>query len=658
MSASPPDAAGSRLARCRTLRSTLFGLLLIAATAHPASGSADDASDLLLLSLRDAVALAADGVDGSGTELASWRSREEEGKLWPEIYLRARYSYETSSIVSLSDQAILGPGMDIERSGLELMLRYDLLQYFASQPQIEAATAEERAAQSRLDVTQRQRMVQAAEAYLTTWSARAQLQALRRYEQRQRRFLADRRRAERQGEAPELGVLRAENDIESTRGEISALEQQAAVSEARLRQVIGFPAMPRLALTFDPKELDLGFIDHEKLEDLVAAAEATSPRLEVARAEVESARWQAQAARAASYPNLEVLASYGRAYDSIRSGPDVQAPTDIESSDDRFWVFLNFKIPLFDGGVRKARASQAEAREKGRLWESQDLARELRALVEEEYWSYVGGMSRSRALERQIALAGRERRHAESRTQAGLGDATEILSADARDARFRMEQVRSRADAYRHGIRLAVATGHNPFRLKTASGEDKVPRATGVNRRAAHGRVDRPVLASFASDLPDHPVPLPATETAAQERPQEVQASAPIPEKQAAPPPAVPSPVERPVAPSTPTSVSAKAEVPDLDQGGFGINLSSSLTPPSSSKLPRLAGLGEYRLYTAEYRSKGKVWHRLRLGFFADRAAAEEVRRRVVGDYPGAWVTPVTTEERQESRIRIVSWDE
>jgi hypothetical protein len=104
--------------------------------------------------------------------------------------------------------------------------------------------------------------------------------------------------------------------------------------------------------------------------------------------------------------------------------------------------------------------------------------------------------------------------------------------------------------------------------------------------------------------------------------------------------------------------VSAKAEVPALDEGGFGINLSSSLTPPRPGTLPRPAGLEEYRLYTAEYRANGKVWHRLRLGFFADRAVAEQVRRRVVTTYPGAWITPVTTEERQQSASRIVSWDE
>lgn len=660
MSDSSRDPARSGSAPLRALRSGLLSLLLVTAAGHAASPSADDAPDLLLLSLRDAVALAADGVDGSAIELASWRSREEEGRLWPEIYLRGHYSYDTSSIVSLSDQTILGPGADIERYGLELVLKYDLLQYLESQPLIEAASAEERAAQSRLDVIQRQRMALAAEAYLATWSARAQLQALRRYEQRQQRFLTDRRRAERQGEAPALGVLRAENDIESTRSEMLALEQEAAVSEAQLRRLTGLPATPRLALSFDSKELDLAFIDREKLEGLVAAAEASNPRLAVARAEVESAQWQTQAARAASYPDLELLTSYGRVYESIQNGPDVEPPTDIEWSGDRFWAFLNLKIPLFDGGVRKARTAQAEVREKNRLWETQDLARDLQAVVESEYWSYVGATNRSRSLERQINLAGREGRHAQGRYEVGVGDATEILSADARDARFRMEHVRSRAEAYRHGIRLAVTTGHNPFRLKTPNGKRRASSAAGASADGARGRADKPFVASLASDLPDHPVPLGPAESPAEVPSREVQASAPSGVTQVAAPHPAPASPERPdlVSGAAPAAVSAKAEIPALDEGGFGINLSSSLAPPRPGTLPRPAGLEEYRLYTAEYRANGKVWHRLRLGFFADRAVAEQVRRRVVTTYPGAWITPVTTEERQQSASRIVSWDE
>jgi hypothetical protein len=269
-------------------------------------------------------------------------------------------------------------------------------------------------------------------------------------------------------------------------------------------------------------------------------------------------------------------------------------------------------------------------------------------------------MSRSRALERQVNLAGRERRHAQGRYQVGVGDATEILSADARDAHFRMEQVRSRAEAYRHGIRLAVTTGHNPFRLKSPSGKGKVASAADASTHAARGRLDKPAVASLAPDLPDHPVPLRTAESPADVPSREVQASAPRLTTEVAASPAAPVSAERSdgIPGAAPAAVSAKTEVPALDDGELGINLSSSLTPPQPGTLPRPAGLEEYRLYTAEYHANGKVWHRLRLGFFADRAAAEQVRRRVARAYPGAWITPVTPEERQQSASRIVSWDE
>ncbi len=56
-----------------------------------------------------------------------------------------------------------------------------------------------------------------------------------------------------------------------------------------------------------------------------------------------------------------------------------------------------------------------------------------------------------------------------------------------------------------------------------------------------------------------------------------------------------------------------------------------------------------YRIYTTQFDKDGKTWNRLRLGFFSTRQDAETVLEKLLPYFPGAWATPVSTEERADS---------
>lgn len=80
---------------------------------------------------------------------------------------------------------------------------------------------------------------------------------------------------------------------------------------------------------------------------------------------------------------------------------------------------------------------------------------------------------------------------------------------------------------------------------------------------------------------------------------------------------------------------------------GYAIDLLSSLTPIDLSTLPRRNVLKKYRLYTTRFQKGGKVWLRLRLGFFPSKEAAQKVVVSLQGSFPRARVTKVSRKERE-----------
>ncbi|MEZ5541370.1 MAG: tetratricopeptide repeat protein [Pseudomonadota bacterium] len=81
----------------------------------------------------------------------------------------------------------------------------------------------------------------------------------------------------------------------------------------------------------------------------------------------------------------------------------------------------------------------------------------------------------------------------------------------------------------------------------------------------------------------------------------------------------------------------------------YAINLASSMQPFTAAELPELDILQVYRVYTTEFQKDGKPWSRLRLGFFSSKEEAEQVLQQIGPYFPGAWLTRVSPEEREES---------
>ena len=70
----------------------------------------------------------------------------------------------------------------------------------------------------------------------------------------------------------------------------------------------------------------------------------------------------------------------------------------------------------------------------------------------------------------------------------------------------------------------------------------------------------------------------------------------------------------------------------------YVINLESSLRPFATADLPKLNLSGNMKVFTSDATIDGKLWHRLRVGYFDSADEAARALRQVRGAYPSAWI--------------------
>jgi len=78
----------------------------------------------------------------------------------------------------------------------------------------------------------------------------------------------------------------------------------------------------------------------------------------------------------------------------------------------------------------------------------------------------------------------------------------------------------------------------------------------------------------------------------------------------------------------------------------YVINLESAVERIRLDQLPALLGLENHLVYNTNQHLQGRIWHRLRLGFFASRADAEEALKKLSAHYPQAWIVKTSESER------------
>lgn len=221
----------------------------------------------------------------------------------------------------------------------------------------------------------------------------------------------------------ELAVYQAENNVRST--------------HAALSTSIGYAEDPPYELA----EIDIPPVPQAEPESLVQSALASRPDLAVAKLNTEAARKFAEAEAKARYPSLSLIGAAGVV--PVRQ----QSLTSTYAAGG-----LNVTLPFLNGGLLRARRTEAELRAMAADQDRESLALEIAGSVRIA-WSEANTAYRRLAVtDRLVQQAELALRLANSRYEIGLGGILEVTQAQLAET---SAQINAASARYEYLIRIA-----------------------------------------------------------------------------------------------------------------------------------------------------------------------------------------------------------
>jgi outer membrane protein TolC len=156
----------------------------------------------------------------------------------------------------------------------------------------------------------------------------------------------------REGKSAPFDRLRAQTEVESAREVVLRAENEVVIAEARLKRTMGVAQSTVLTIPDNLPESPTADIAESPDEaDLFTQAIAARPETRRAAVDIRAAELGITLARRDSLPTVAVGAGYNYMPDAAGLGPMTQLGQ----------VNLSVRVPIFDGGLRKAREQQARA---------------------------------------------------------------------------------------------------------------------------------------------------------------------------------------------------------------------------------------------------------------------------------------------------------
>lgn len=298
--------------------------------------------------------------------------------------------------------------------------------------------------QARALVESSEAVLQREEQNLATRVTQAYLEALLAEEQlrvnqvQQKAYIAQ-FEAARRGFAAGSGT-RTDVDEALARIDLSAAQEVEARQAVQLtrRQLSVLVGQPVESLApVAPERLPLTVPQPSRLEDWQARAEAASPELRSALAQLEAAREEVRKARAGGSPTIDLIGQLARS--------DSDNPTRVNTRYFQKSIGFQLNVPLYQGGLVESQERQALAELQRQESIADGLRQDIGVRVQREFRGVTEGIARVRALEQavrsgeQLVVSSRRSQQAGSRTVVDILNAEQQLGQTRRDlaqARF------------------------------------------------------------------------------------------------------------------------------------------------------------------------------------------------------------------------------
>jgi outer membrane protein, protease secretion system len=249
-------------------------------------------------------------------------------------------------------------------------------------------------------------------------------------------------------------------DVDETRAkgdlivaqEIEAAQQREHARRT-LRALIG--RAPETLARLDPARLLIAPPQPADVAAWVTAAEANSPELAAARAQVTMAEREVEKARSGHHPTLDLVASAGK------SGNDSLAT--LTSAGDTIYnqrsIGLQLQVPLFAGGQVSAGIAQALEKLNQASLGAEDVRNNLELRLRKEYDAVVQAETKIPALEKAAASAAQTLNSVRKGVGAGVRSTLDVLAADEQAFVVRRDLTQARFEYLLARTRLLAFTG-------------------------------------------------------------------------------------------------------------------------------------------------------------------------------------------------------
>ena len=339
----------------------------------------------------------------------------------------------------------------LHRYGPSLSLAYVLYDFGARAASIDAQRYQVVASLLNSNRVLQDVIAEVEAAYFALLGVKAQVDALTQLEKSLRASLDAAEVRLQGGLVSRADQLRARAALAEAQLARQAAERDQAKAEAALKLATSIEQMTSLVLDWKttlPTELDAMNL----LAELLAEAQRQRPDLQALQAAADSARAEAERARAARWPSLSLAANGGRSFFL----EDDRMPSNSYS------VGVTLSVPLFDGGRLAAEARAAE-RDAERLRAGIETQRsQVARAVTDAYHDVRHAQAQREGVAVQFDSASESALAAEARYPAGVGSLLELLTAQAALARARQSASQADSEWLAAFSRLNHALGRLP----------------------------------------------------------------------------------------------------------------------------------------------------------------------------------------------------
>ena len=439
---------------------TLFCILMLPAAALSQEGVAQRAP--LQLSLRRAVELALSPEGNPHIQLAQEsvkqaqaRSAQARGALLPD--LAGSWGWQ-STIRSLSAEGLdqiqlpfgivlpryVGPFNVMDARATARQSIFDL----SSIRRFQSSKAGVRASRAESDNVNDQVAAQVARAYLSALRSEAELEAVNANVALAEAVLQQTQHQKSVGTGTGIEVTRAQVQLSNEKQRHLVAENQRRRSHLQLLKAMGSRLDTDLELT---DKLAYMPVDTVTVEQALAEALKVRADWKSQQQREETARLAGSAVKMERLPSLVGFADYG----AIGPGLDNALPT-------RTYGF-GLRVPVFDGGRRDARRSEAQSQYRQERVRTRDMQEQIELDIRLALDGLRSAEEQVKVAEEGLSLADNELNQARRRYDAGVTTGLEVT-----DAQTRLERARDN--------RIAALFNHNLARIELGN-------ATGAIRR-------------------------------------------------------------------------------------------------------------------------------------------------------------------------------